>query len=512
MQGSSRLDRELLDAAALCSHLLGEGSVHAFLAEHRHRLFPDEMFVDLFPTKRGRPSVPADVVATVMVLQALEGLSDREAVRQLETNIAWKAATGLALTDEAFHSTVLVLWRNKLNASDRPKRIFEAVATLMDESRVLAGKTRRALDSTVLDDAVARQDTITMIATQIRRVRKLVPELGSVWVREHNLEPGRPPCDWDDPADRDRLVSELVDDANELVWAAEDLVEDGLELTEKQADAVALLALVAGQDVEPGDRPGQWRITRGTATDRVISTVDPEARHAHKTRRAYRDGYKAHVAAEPDTGLITACDLGPGNAADTDAAPDLVADEPAGTEVLGDSAYGSGEFRDHLKTHDMTAVIKPPPLRPATVGGYTLDDFTIDLDARTVTCPEDITVTITTSGSARFGTHCTTCPVRGRCTTATRGRVIKLHPHHRQLAAARAQAGTDGFDTVYRQHRPMIERTIAWLVKNNHRRLRYRGIQRNQLGWSLRCAAVNLKRLLALGLTHNSGWTIAPTT
>ena len=484
--------------------------MHAFLAEHRHRLFPDDMFADLFPTKRGRPSVPADVIATVMVLQALEGLSDRDTVRQLETNIAWKAATGLALTDEAFHSTVLVLWRNKLNKSERPKRIFEAVATLMEESKVLSGKTRRALDSTVLDDAVARQDTVTMVATQIRRVRKLIPELAAVWVREHNLEPGRPPCDWDDPEDRDRLVSELVDDANELVWAAEDLVAEGLELSESQADAVALLALVAGQDVEPGDRPGQWRITRGTATDRVISTVDPQSRHAHKTRRAYRDGYKAHVAAEPDTGLVTACDIGPGNTSDTDAAPGLIADEPAGTEVLGDSAYSAGEFRAHLAEHGMAAVIKPPPLRPAIPGGFTLDDFTFDLDARTVTCPDDITVTITKKGSARFGAHCADCAVKHLCTTARRGRVIKLHPHHGLLAAARAQADTDDFHTVYRQHRPMIERTIAWLVKDNHRRLRYRGIERNQLGWSHRCAAVNLKRLLALGLTHNGTWTITP--
>lgn len=510
MQGSSRPDRELLDAAALCAHLVPEGSVHAFLAEHRLRLFPDELFADLFPAKRGRPSVPADVIATVMVLQALEGLSDRDAVRQLETNIAWKAATGLALTDEAFHSTVLVLWRNKLNKSDRPKRIFEAVATLMAESKVLSGKTRRVLDSTVLDDAVARQDTITMLATQIRRVRKLIAELASVWVREHNLEPGRPPCDWEDPADRDRLVSELVDDANELVWAAEDLVEDGLVLTEQQADAVALLALVAGQDVEPGDRPGQWRISRGTAEDRVISTVDPETRHAHKTRRAYRDGYKAHVAAEPDTGLITACDLGPGNVGDTEAAPGLVAEEPAGTEVLGDSGYSAGEFRAHLADNDLTAVIKPPPLRSAVTGGFSLDDFVVDLDARTVTCPEEITVAISPKGSARFGGHCKTCPVRSRCTTATGGRVIALHPHHSLLAAARAQADTDAFDAVYRQHRPMIERTIAWLVRDNHRRLRYRGIKRNQLGWSHRCAAINLKRLLALGLTHDNGWTIAP--
>lgn len=256
-------------------------------------------------------------------------------------------------------------------------------------------------------------------------------------------------------------MSELVDDANELVWAAEDLVEDGLVFTDEQADAVALLALVAGQDVEPGDRPGQWRITRGTAEDRVISTVDPEARHAHKTRRAYRDGYKAHVGAEPDTGLITACDLGPGNVGDTDAAPDLIADEPAGTEVLGDSGYSAGEFRAHLADNDLVAVIKPPPLRFAVTGGFSLDDFVIDLDARTVTCPEEITVAISPKGSARFGAHPKTCPVRSRCTTATGGRVIVLHPHHGLLAAARRQANTDQFDAVYQQHRPTIERTIA---------------------------------------------------
>src|SRR5215207_2184173 len=223
MQGSSRPDRELLDAAALCGHLVGEGSVHALLAEHRLRLFPDELFADLFPSGRGRPSVPGDVIATVMVLQALEGLSDRDAVRQLATNIAWKAAAGSALTDEGFHPTVLVLWRNKLRASERPQRIFDAVRAVITESKVLDGKTRRALDSTVLDDAVQRQDTVTLLVTQIRRVRTLIPALARVWVREHNVAAGRPPCDFDDPADVDRLVSELVDDANELVWAAEDL-------------------------------------------------------------------------------------------------------------------------------------------------------------------------------------------------------------------------------------------------------------------------------------------------
>jgi Transposase DDE domain len=180
--------------------------------------------------------------------------------------------------------------------------------------------------------------------------------------------------------------------------------------------------------------------------------------------------------------------------------------------VLGDSAYSAGEFRAHLAGRDMTAVIKPQPLRPAVAGGFSLDDFAIDTAAGTVTCPENITVAVTLAGSARFGGHCKSCPVRHLCTTATGGRILDLHPHHDLLAAARRQADTEEFDSVYRRHRPMIERTIAWLVANGHRRLRHRGIDRNRLAWSHRCAAVNLKRLLALGLTHNGGWTIPATT
>ena len=288
MQGSSKPDRQLLDAAVFCKHLLKPGSVHAFLAEHRERVFPDALFEDLFPTGRGRPSVPADVIATVMVLQALEGLSDREACEMLRTSIAWKVAAGLALDDEGFHPTVLVLWRNKLRASDRPERIFEAVREVVKESGVIAKRNRRALDSTVLDDAVQRQDTISLLQSQIRRVRKLVPELSHIYVHEANLAGGRPPCDFEDSDDIDRVISELVDDAYELVFAA-----DELELAETQSDAVALLALVAGQDVEPGDRPGRWRIAKRTTPDRIISSVDPESRHAHKTQHSYRDGYKA---------------------------------------------------------------------------------------------------------------------------------------------------------------------------------------------------------------------------
>jgi Transposase DDE domain len=191
------------------------------------------------------------------------------------------------------------------------------------------------------------------------------------------------------------------------------------------------LALVAGQDVEPGDGPGRWWIAERTVGDRVISTVDPEARHAHETRRAYRDGYKVHVAAEPDTGLVTACDIGPGNAGDAEAAPDLIAQEPAGTEVLGDSAYSAGEFHAHLRDREMTAVIKPPPLRPAVAGGFSLDDFIIDTTAGTVTCPEGVTVTITPlqalSHLVEFSPHLLSDPLAIRASFE--------HPQQRWLVA-----------------------------------------------------------------------------
>jgi hypothetical protein len=286
----------------------------------------------------GHPSVPAEVIATVMVLQALEGLSDREAISALRRDIAWKVACGLRVDDEGFHPTVLVYWRNRLRCSDRPRRVFEAVCQVVEATGVLSGRRRRVLDSTVLADAVATQDTVTQLVAAIRRVRRLVPKAREVTLTAHDYErSGKPECAWDDPKAGQALVSGLVNDALALLAAVSDL-----DLEAEQAEAVALLALVAGQDVEPGERPGSWRIARRVAKDRVISTVDPQARHTRKTSAAKRDGYKGHIAAEPETGLVTECALTAANAADGPTGVGLLAEEQPGLEVLGDSAYGGG--------------------------------------------------------------------------------------------------------------------------------------------------------------------------
>jgi IS5 family transposase len=506
MQGNSDFNVELLDSGVVVGHLVPDGSVYAFLAEHRRRLFPDAMFSDLFPSGRGRPSVPADVVATVMVLQALEGLSDRDAIDALRTDIKWKVAAGRSLTDEGFHPTVLTLWRNRLRASAAPERIFYAVRAVVAETGVLAKRTRRALDSTLLDDAVATQDTVTQLVSVIRRVRRQIPAVADVEVAAHDYDAGgKPVCAWDDPEARNQLVTGLVNDALAILDRL-----DGVDLDDDQAELVGLLALVAGQDVDPGDTKGTWRIADRTAPDRVISTVDPDARHMHKSRSTYRDGYKAHVAVEPDTGIITAVDLTAANAADGPTGVELLADEAEGLEVFADSAYGSGETRTALTDAGHSQTIKPIPLRAAVPGGFTKADFRIDLAAGTVTCPAGHIANITPSGRASFRRHCRDCPLRTRCTTAKRGRQIPIHPHEAELIAAREHAGSPDFAESYRRWRPPVERSIAWLVANGHRRVRYRGIARNRLGLATRAAAINLRRLINLGLDHGpNGWVLA---
>src|SRR3954466_9247470 len=152
-----------MDTESVSGHLLPQGSVYAFLAEHRRELFPDAMFADLFPSPLGRPSVPAEVVCAVLLLRALQGLSDRDATEGLTFDLRWKAACGWPVAAAGFHPTVLTYWRRRLGASERPNRIFDAVREVVAATGVLSGRTRRALDSTVLEDAVATQDTITQL-------------------------------------------------------------------------------------------------------------------------------------------------------------------------------------------------------------------------------------------------------------------------------------------------------------------------------------------------------------
>jgi hypothetical protein len=529
MQGFERADRQLLDAAALAGHLVPAGSMFAFLAAHRAEVFPDADYADLFsPPGVGRPSLPATQMAAVLTLQVLHDYSDRETAEAVRFDMRWKVAIGASLDDPGFDPSSLVYWRKRLAKSARPHRVNDAVRTVAGQTGILTGRRRRAVDSTILADAVATQDTVTQLVSAIRRVAREVPgaaeQIAAVCTGHDYAAPGKPKIDWDDPAAKDGLVSALVNDANALVAAVADP-----DLAEPAASAVALLALVAGQDVEPAEgsdgRDGRWRIARKVAEDRVISTVDTQARHTRKSPEARRDGYRAHVAADPDTGIITGEKLtGAAGAQNSDAAvaAEFVAAEAAGHHHgdaggplawYGDSAYGTGELRAAIIEAGHRAVIKPWPLLPAVPGGFTRDDFTVDAAARTVTCPAGLTRRLAASNAASFGVACRDCPLRQRCTTAKGGRTVHLYAHDSLLRAARADwaAGT-GLREDYMTHRPHVERAIAQVATWRGRRLklRYRGVTKNHAWLKRRTAALNLRNLLRRGLTRRDGtWVLA---
>ena len=447
-----------------CEPLVDPDSIYGLLHRECHRLFPDGMFADLF-CDVGRRCVPPRIVAVVMVLQRLEGCSDREAVERFQFDLRWKyAAGGLSFDYPGFVHTVLVEMRARLAASDRPERIFEVVLETAKKAG-LVGR-RRVLDSTPLYDAVATMDTVTLVRSAIRGVlavcdAQLEAQVRAVLGRDDDYRTaGKPVCDYDDPQAREALIDVLAEDALAVLICLE-----GRELSAEVGRAVTLMARLVGQDLEEGE-DGVFRIARRVAKDRIISTVDPDARHGHKTSARGFDGYKGHVAVDPDSELITATTVTAGNAGDGSAAAELLADDldtpaeeppaegspaeqpddpeaeafgPAGGEteqptatefeptvdcgptgqserdpdvqrlsVFGDSAYGSGELLNKLEQADAEVNCKvQPPVAPG--GRFAKDAFNINLESGTVSCPAGHTVALRPAGdgqgAVRRGLH-----------------------------------------------------------------------------------------------------------
>jgi hypothetical protein len=383
---------------AVCEGRVGQQSIWAVLYHQGDQLFADELFADLF-AEVGRRSVPPRIVATVMVLQRLHGLSDREAVEAFSFDARWKyACGGLAFDYPSFSHTVLVDMRARLAASARPERI---VAVTVEAARQagLVG-VRRVLDSAPLYDAVATMDTVTLLGAAIRGLLKvadepLAAELRGVLASDQDYASlAKPQIDWDDQEARAALVDVRARDAHAVL----ELLQ-GRPLTPAVAEAVRLLAAVVGQDLEQGPA-GRFRIARKVAADRVISTVDPDARHGHKSSARGFDGYKGHASVDPDSELVMATAATAGNAGDAAAAPGLLAeligqvqgDPPASSTasvgdaglpaptptVYGDSAYGTGPLlascTPPASTHASRSKLRSRPrgTSPRTSSGSTL--------------------------------------------------------------------------------------------------------------------------------------------
>lgn len=531
-----------------CEGRVGEGSIYAVLHRECFNLFPDEMFADLF-TDVGRRSVPPMIVAVVMVLQRIEGCSDREAVDRFAFDARWKyAAGGLDFDYPGFVHTVLVDMRARLAASKRPDRVFEVTLEAARQAGLVGRK--RVLDSTPLYDAVATMDTVTLVRSAVRGLLKvadtdLEARLRRVLRRDDDYAgAGKPVCDYDDAAARAGLVDALAIDARAAL-----AVLDGLELDGAVSRAGELLATVVGQDLDV-DESGVFRIARRVAKDRIISTVDPQARHGHKTAARGFDGYKGHVAIDPDSEVITATAVTAGNTGDAEPAKDLLAGdlpaptptpehddhhsdsdasrggdgsrggegaggEGAGLAVYEYAAYGSGALVAELERAGARVLVKvQPPVAPA--GRFAKDRFVIDTTAGTVTCPagvpEVIRPTKDGGGTARFGTVCSSCPLAAQCTTSRLGRTIKTTRYEAELVRARTTQTDPDWRAEYRATRPKVERKIGHLMRRKHggRRARVRGTDKVAADFSLLAAAINLARLAVLGLTRtSSGWATA---
>jgi len=540
--------------AAYCDERVAPDSIYGVLHRECFALFPDEMFADLFD-EVGRRSVPPMIVAVVMVLQRLEGLSDREAADRFTYDVRWKyAAGGLEFDYPGFVHTVLAGMRARLARSARPDRIF-GVTLEVGKQAGLVGR-RRVLDSTPLYDAVATMDTVTLVRSAIRGLLAAAGDLeaglrGLLARDDDYAAAGKPACDYEDPAAREALVDALARDARALLAAL-----DGQELSPLLAQAAALVATVTGQDLDEG-ADGVFRIARRVARDRIISTVDPEARHGHKTSARGFDGYKGHVGIDPDAELITATAVTPGNAGDAAAAAGLLAadlpakpdeagsgpapatDAPATAAaaaggrsgpgpgeageatagqpaagdgefaVYGDAAYGAGELLDTLEQAgaDIYCKVQPPV---ASGGRFTKDAFSIDLPGGAVTCPAGRTAPLRPAGDGRiasFGAACASCPLVSRCTTAKEGRSIYAGPYEQRLARARARQRDPDWKAGYTATRPKVERKIGHLMRRRHggRRARVRGRLKVAADFALLAAAVNLARLGVLGVAYRNG-------
>ena len=528
-------------AVARCEQALPERSIYRLLHTERDRLFPDELFADLY-TQHGRRSIPPSILAVVMVLQRLEGCSDREACDRFTYDLRWRYAAGVDDEMPGFAHTVLVELRARLRASSDPERIFRVTTELARQAGLVGA--RRVLDSSPLFDAVATQDTVTLLRGAIRGLlRACSPELAALvrvaLARDDDYQAaGKPVCDWDDPAARERLVDALFRDGYRALGALR-----GRALGPEAAQAAELLATVIGQDIEE-TADGRFVIAQGVTPDRVISVVDPQARHGHKSNARGFDGDKGHVAIDPDSEVITQAEVGAANAGDAAMAPALLADlsavadptaqaagptadaapaDPAAAAstgqapiVYGDAAYGTGALLADLEQRGVTAMTKvAAPTAPA--GHFTKAQFRIDLDAGTVTCPARLQVPILPArgggGLARFGRACQVCPLASACTSSRAGRTVTIHPQEAGLQTARCRQQDPAWRADYRAHRPTVERKLAHLLRRRHggRRARVRGLVRVAQDWRLLAAAVNLARLAALGVRHRpGGWVAAP--
>jgi hypothetical protein len=466
------------------------------------------------------------LLATALVLQTYDGVSDEEAKQRADYDLRWKVALGLEVETRPFAKSTLQEFRAQLILHEQTRAIFQRSLEVAKRRGVWKkGKApderqhiKLALDTTYILGRGAVRDTYNLLADGIVQVLRGLAELvkcellevaeeldSTRYVSGSSLK-GQAEVDWSDPQARQRFLAEIVSDAEQVLEVVRgtrsDLTKDS-PADQALVAAAELLARILNQDIER-DEHGP-RLRRGVAPDRLISVHDPEMRHGRKSSSHRFNGHKAQVAVDTDSQLITAVDVLPGNAADAEHALEVVEASEAATgcqvgEVMGVCAYGAGETRAAFAAAGRTLIAKVPDLQ--NQGYFAKTDFQLDLEAGTCTCPHqrqthDFRAAKAGGGMFVFATEtCAECPLRASCTRGQGGRTVQVHPQEALLQQARALQRSSAFGDV-RRRRQVVEHRLARLVQLGIRQARYIGRTRTLFQVSLAAAVANLTLLAA---------------
>jgi transposase len=524
MLGERSPQRGMFEADHLYLSFVGEGTFYGFLARHRGELFRDEEFAGFYSPDWGRPSVPPSLLATALLLQTHDRVSDEEAKARADYDLRWKVALGVEVDARPFAKSTLQLFRAQLVLKEKMRAVFRRSLEYARQSGYLKKRKLRAvLDTTYILGRGAVKDTYNLLADSNRQLLRALAEAEGheleAWAGEHGYErylaasiKGEAEVDWDSEQSRGEFLKGIVRDADRLLGLANEalalLTEGGLG-REQVVRAAELLKQLIGQDVERHE--GAVRLREGVARDRVVSVHDPEMRHGRKSRSKRFDGHKAAIAVDAESQLITAVEVLAGNAADNEKALELVEDSERNTgleveEAIGDCAYGDGQTRQEFADADRRLVAKVPSR--GSRDKISKDAFGIDLEGMSCTCPAgQITRTLVRQGGWRdrkgerhpdraflFDADvCCLCGLRPQCVKAKghKGRTVRLHPQERLLQEARAFQRSPAFGE-YCQARQGAEHRLARLVQLGIRQARHFGRRKTLFQLLMAATVANL--------------------
>ena len=537
MLGKRSDQKGLWEADRLYLDYVGKDTFYGLLASLRGQLFSDDDFAEIYCPNNGRDSVPPSLLATALLLQTYDKVSDAEAKARADFDIRWKVALGIEIEDRPFAKSTLQMFRAQLILHDKVREVFEGSLRLARQSGYLKKRGMRvALDTTYILGRGAVKDTYNLLADGIVKLLRVLAAVANAtlpaWAEAQGYEKyfgssikGDATIDWSDRKARAALLGEIVADADRLLALARqawvELPEDSAQRQSIVAGA-ELLGQLLLQDVERKSGNGDVdadadaaddgvSVRDGVSKDRMPSVHDPELRHGHKSSRRRFNGHKAAIVVDTDSQLITAVDVLPGNAPDNLGALELVEASEASTgsvveEAMGDVAYGDGGTRQAFADAGRRLVAKVPG-RPDRKH-FPKNDFHLDLAAGSCTCPAgQVTRTIVPAGKRtdrtgrvyrlqafQFdGAACRVCPLRSQCIAAQgrQGRRVLIHPQEALLQQARALQQSAAYDE-YRARRVVVEHRLARLVQLGIRQARYFGRVKTKFQLYLAATVANL--------------------